>query len=166
MGDTSNADACCMGTSCSPAPTGKGFDSSWDNLGPYLEELDLDGAQLPFQLPASWGQAWRGVNFISIARAGLVSTLPREWGVNGAFPILKRIWLYNNPSLTGEGSNLPLFWQEMGPLNLCLLLSQLETRKQGVDRSCTHQPCWMCYCAGGPDREQQTVVQNTSAAGQ
>lgn len=73
----------------------------WEALGPIISELDLDGNTFPLQLPASWGQSWKHVYFISIARAGLVSTLPREWGVEGAFPLLKRIWLYGNPDLTG-----------------------------------------------------------------
>ena len=78
----------------------------WDELGPYTSEVDLDGNTFAYQLPPSWGQSWKKVNFISIARAGLVSTLPREWGLEGAFPVLKRIWLYSNPELTGAALDL------------------------------------------------------------
>ena len=132
-----------MEISCSHAPTGTAFDSSWDNLGPWLEELDLDGAQLPYQLPASWGQAWKGVKFISIARAGLVSTLPREWGVDGAFPILKRIWLYNNPNLTGEAPTMPLLLAK--EMVLWVTACSCSSMRQGGSFGSlpTHHPHWL-----------------------
>ena len=40
---------------------------------------------------------------ISIVGAGLVSSLPEEWGLPGAFPQLAELWLGQNPGLTGAG---------------------------------------------------------------
>lgn len=65
-------------------------------FGAFAAQLNFDGNNFPSQLPATWGQSFKHINFISIARAGLVSTLPREWGIEGAFPNLKRLWLYSN----------------------------------------------------------------------
>ena len=79
------------------------FDSSWDALGPYLQGLSLDFNHLPAQLPASWAQTWPNVGLISLAHTDLASTLPKEWGLQGAFPACQQIWLYQNPSLTGDG---------------------------------------------------------------
>ena len=77
------------------------FDSSWDDLGPYLLSIKVDGSQLPDQLPPSWGQAWPNVQAILICSAGLRSTLPPEWGVQGAFASLVTLKLWANPRLRG-----------------------------------------------------------------
>ena len=78
------------------------FDPSWDALGPTLQSMNMDGSILPYQLPPSWGQAWQNVTFISFGRAQLASTLPRGWGVQGAFQRLFQSWFYDNPGLTGD----------------------------------------------------------------
>ena len=67
-----------------------------------LTLLNMDGAILPHQLPASWGPNWKNLTWMSIANAHLVSTIPPEWGVAGAFPELYQLWMYGNPNLTGE----------------------------------------------------------------
>ena len=85
-----------------PAASGAGrFDPSWDALGPMLQSMNMDSSILPYQLPPSWGQAWQNVTFMSFGGAQLASTLPREWGVEGAFKQLFQLWLYSNPGLTG-----------------------------------------------------------------
>ena len=57
-------------------------------LGPYLNSLNLDGSVLPAQLPASWGQNFKKVDWMSISGSQLVSTIPTEWGIDGAFPLV------------------------------------------------------------------------------
>ena len=61
----------------------------------------MDGSVLPHQLPPSWGQAWKSVQNIRFNYAGLQSTLPPEWGMQGAFPNLDVLRLWINPQLTG-----------------------------------------------------------------
>ena len=67
-----------------------------------MNSLNMDGNILPYQLPASWAASFINLTWASISHAHLVSTLPVEWGTQGAFPDLYQLWLYGNPNLTGE----------------------------------------------------------------
>ena len=78
------------------------FDTSWENLGPYLSSMWLEGSTLHGQLPAAWSQAWSHLTALYLANASLQSSLPPQWGMGGGFPKLGNIHLENNPSLFGE----------------------------------------------------------------
>ena len=57
---------------------------------------------MPSQLPASWPTSLPRLEYLSMSRSGLVGTLPPEWGLAGAFPLLEQLWLSNNSQLTGQ----------------------------------------------------------------
>ena len=78
------------------------FDASWENLGPYLSSMWLEGSTLHGQLPAAWSQAWSHFTALYLSNASLQSSLPPQWGMDGGFPKLGNIHLENNPGLFGE----------------------------------------------------------------
>lgn len=56
-------------------------------------------------IPASWNPAtfpnWGSV-LLCVNEPGLTGPLPASWGLNGSFPIMTQLYLWNN-QLTGEG---------------------------------------------------------------
>ena len=78
------------------------FTPAWDELAPHLLSLNLDGASLAGQLPASWARTFEACKFISLAGASLKGSLPASWHAAGAFPQLSELWLQDNPGLKGN----------------------------------------------------------------
>ena len=78
------------------------FNSSWDDLGSGLSELKLPRNDLNQQLlPATWGQAWPNLWHLELSGSNISSTLPKQWGLGGAFQKLSKLILAGNTNLTG-----------------------------------------------------------------
>ena len=78
------------------------FNSSWDDLGSGLSELKLPRNDLNQQLlPSTWGQAWPNLWHLELSGSNISSTLPKQWGLGGAFPKLSKLILAGNTNLTG-----------------------------------------------------------------
>ena len=120
------------------------FTPAWDELAPHLLSLNLDGASLAGQLPASWARTFEACNFISLAGAGLKGSLPASWHAAGAFPQLSELWLQDNPGLKGkcQGSGLSLRWTDGSYGSACLGdvqpgCVQIQLTAVGVRMTCT-----------------------------